>query len=1025
MCESITLYLPRTKCENVRVLFSRIRLLFRVSVDPAPDLLPQELESPGQENVMTAGKLSSETSQFKLSVIEGGLDQLNKAKDYLLAACSDSSSRCERRCQYAPEIFHQLVPMRDEVERESSAMVRFEATDCQVVMCGQERNVLAALRFLDSKAQDIALSKGKATENVGELTLMSQAGTQSREIFRQGRNLESEDSSYDSDYEIADPAGTPQGELPGRGGDPYDSHHDDVSRTVSDTLAAEFAEYVTRDPNAGEIITQDLDTILADPNYTARVEFALKLGYTESLVQIALQKLGPHPSQNELLAELIKLGASSSALFQPPSPIRRPTERTGVEELVADIERTHNDTFLDDPSNLRHIVIDGSNVAMSHGNKDCFSCRGIKICVDWFRARGHQNITVFVPRWRKENSRPDAPIKDQDILAQLEKERLLVFTPSRHVGGRRLVCYDDRYILKLAVDSDGIVVSNDNYRDLLNESPEFKKIIEERLLMYSFVNDRFMPPDDPLGRHGPSLESFLRKSHSAYRPVEPLPPPCPYGKKCTYGNKCKYHHPERGNQPQKSVTERLAEQAKIPLQEVKSRGLQSRESSPGDKLKSQAVQSSVSAKSKKQPLSRTKSLVPSSNLSEEGSLKSNLVERTKSEGAAKIEEREKLLKMGSSCYGPSSGFRQSWSTTMPQISLPSESSQSPHTPSGSWATIPTTLPPNIVGSCAERFLEPEGGGGHLFVAKRLSDPDNKNMKSFPKQTSQTHGHQAPEVVNLHRKLQRQLTLNPAYDPRLMQLVGRSHQMISPLAEQQYSLLKPQHEQSDLIPRSSSQENVHRLQTALGNIPHQPLSRMGSDSRVASNVPSHIWDSVEAEHQTVTRIASAPDSYNQWPPSSRMQHLNSTSDTRLNMYPDLQVQTHHLPISGIPDIQRQWLSQSHGLDPPRPMSSAGLQMMGSSWQEQSPSGIARGTSQVLSQPVRPSSVPPPGIHSGLMSQHQGRAASPDFSDNARYRLFYHLASIFPKEQVQTVMDLYPQETNPQKICAAILTMFPKG
>lgn len=90
-----------------------------------------------------------------------------------------------------------------------------------------------------------------------------------------------------------------------------------------------------------------------------------------------------------------------------------------------------------------------------------------------------------------------------------------------------------------------------------------------------------MPPDDPLGRHGPSLDSFLRKATCISRPVEPLPPPCPYGKKCTYGNKCKYHHPERGNLPQKSVTERLAEQAKIPLQEVKSRGLKSRESSPG------------------------------------------------------------------------------------------------------------------------------------------------------------------------------------------------------------------------------------------------------------------------------------------------------------------------------------------------------------------------------------------------------------------------------------------------------------
>jgi len=79
---------------------------------------------------------------------------------------------------------------------------------------------------------------------------------------------------------------------------------------------------------------------------------------------------------------------------------------------------------------------------------------------------------------------------DQDILGELERERILVFTPSRLVGGKRTVCYDDRYVLRLALEVDGIVVSNDNYRDLVAESPDFKKVVEERTLMYSFVNDR-------------------------------------------------------------------------------------------------------------------------------------------------------------------------------------------------------------------------------------------------------------------------------------------------------------------------------------------------------------------------------------------------------------------------------------------------------------------------------------------------------------------------------------------------------
>lgn len=78
---------------------------------------------------------------------------------------------------------------------------------------------------------------------------------------------------------------------------------------------------------------------------------------------------------------------------------------------------------------------------------------------------------------------------DQQILDELERRKILVYTPSRCVNGKRVVCYDDRYIVKLAYKSDGIIVSNDNYRDLQVENQKWKKFIEERLLMYTFAND--------------------------------------------------------------------------------------------------------------------------------------------------------------------------------------------------------------------------------------------------------------------------------------------------------------------------------------------------------------------------------------------------------------------------------------------------------------------------------------------------------------------------------------------------------
>lgn len=57
--------------------------------------------------------------------------------------------------------------------------------------------------------------------------------------------------------------------------------------------------------------------------------------------------------------------------------------------------------------------------SFSHGNKEVFSCRGIELAVNYFLDRGHRNITVFVPSWRKEQPRPDVPISGRDTPSAL------------------------------------------------------------------------------------------------------------------------------------------------------------------------------------------------------------------------------------------------------------------------------------------------------------------------------------------------------------------------------------------------------------------------------------------------------------------------------------------------------------------------------------------------------------------------------------------------------------------------------
>ncbi|VDN57607.1 unnamed protein product [Dracunculus medinensis] len=288
--------------------------------------------------------------------------------------------------------------------------------------------------------------------------------------------------------------------------------HNSLSRKPSDTLNYNFAKFTVADDHL--------------------VEFATKLGYTENQLKIVLKKLGANAGQDQILSELIKLGRM---------PNNSNLKFTNI--CVGDTK----------PS-LRSIVIDGSNIAMTHGRKEIFSCGGIRECVRFFRDRGHKDILVFVPQFRREAARSDCPISDQHILFELEQQNILTWTPSRRIGGRHIVCHDDRYILKTAEEKDAVIVSNDEYRDLIKENPQYRKLVEQRLLMYSFVDGRFVPPDDPLGRHGPKLAQFLSSgNHGSFAQL------CPYARKCTYGNKCKYYHPERpfGHI---SVTDRLIQE---------------------------------------------------------------------------------------------------------------------------------------------------------------------------------------------------------------------------------------------------------------------------------------------------------------------------------------------------------------------------------------------------------------------------------------------------------------------------------
>jgi hypothetical protein len=58
---------------------------------------------------------------------------------------------------------------------------------------------------------------------------------------------------------------------------------------------------------------------------------------------------------------------------------------------------------------------------------------------------------------------------------------------------------------------DACVISNDNYRDLIDEKKEFAEIIESRVIGFTFINDLLLIPPDPYGRDGPKTQEILHK----------------------------------------------------------------------------------------------------------------------------------------------------------------------------------------------------------------------------------------------------------------------------------------------------------------------------------------------------------------------------------------------------------------------------------------------------------------------------------------------------------------------------------
>ncbi|XP_029344332.1 ribonuclease ZC3H12A-like [Acyrthosiphon pisum] len=146
----------------------------------------------------------------------------------------------------------------------------------------------------------------------------------------------------------------------------------------------------------------------------------------------------------------------------------------------------------------RPIIIDGLNIGYSHGSHKKFSAKGMLICAQFFIQKGFKSVKIVIPQHRR--GKPGT--ETHSIINMLIDEGYIYFTPSRKIRNIRLTCYSDRVILDYAMKCGGVVVSNDNFRDLYGE---YREIIETRHIMFMFIDDIIIFPNDQYGYNLPHL----------------------------------------------------------------------------------------------------------------------------------------------------------------------------------------------------------------------------------------------------------------------------------------------------------------------------------------------------------------------------------------------------------------------------------------------------------------------------------------------------------------------------------------
>ena len=145
------------------------------------------------------------------------------------------------------------------------------------------------------------------------------------------------------------------------------------------------------------------------------------------------------------------------------------------------------------------IILDASNIAMKHGGQT-YSTKGIQIVMDYFTKNGHEVIS-FLPEYLFRQKDPNNPLNKKRVapdnieyLKDLLKKNLVIQSPPQD--------YDDSYCIQHAKNHNAYIVTNDLFRDYLENISDSRRReteriwIKEKCISFTFFKDEFIPNPD-------------------------------------------------------------------------------------------------------------------------------------------------------------------------------------------------------------------------------------------------------------------------------------------------------------------------------------------------------------------------------------------------------------------------------------------------------------------------------------------------------------------------------------------------